>query len=399
MPAEHMTPEEIMARGGVLGLDIKTGRPRPLVRETGDTPQPREFGRLRVLGGDDLLAMPPVEYLVDDLIPAGGLCVGYGAPKCGKTFLLLHVAYAVAQGREVFGKAVKKRPVLYVAAEGQGGFGGRYRALMDEHGPARDFHAILQTVDLFNPDADLSDLIEAAAAFRVGLVVLDTLARVMVGGDENATRDMATFVANCDRIRQETGAAVLVVHHCGWGGERLKGSINLLGAADMVWRVTAEVDGTKRAEVETNKEGPAGAVMTFRLPSRDLGMDPRGKVQRTCIVEEAGFREADDDQPGEAAQGAKPKLSPLETAWSKAVTRLFANHPERVREVSPVQGMPLQRCISRTQLREWGATEGLLSVAPGVALTATDRSNFLRATTGLKNKGFIGIHAEWVWML
>ena len=45
------------------------------------------------------------------------------------------------------------------------------------------------------------------------LIIFDTLARCMVGGDENSPLDMGRAVAAADRVRVETGAAVLLVHH------------------------------------------------------------------------------------------------------------------------------------------------------------------------------------------
>jgi hypothetical protein len=55
----------------------------------------------------------------------------------------------------------------------------------------------------------------AAARYPIRLVVVDTLSRAMAGGNENAPDDMSAFIRNIDRIRQETGAHVLIVHHCG----------------------------------------------------------------------------------------------------------------------------------------------------------------------------------------
>jgi RecA-family ATPase len=37
----------------------------------------------------------------------------------------------------------------------------------------------------------------------------------MAGGNENAPDDMGALVRNIDRLRAETGAAVLLVHHTG----------------------------------------------------------------------------------------------------------------------------------------------------------------------------------------
>jgi RecA-family ATPase len=50
---------------------------------------------------------------------------------------------------------------------------------------------------------------------RVVLVVIDTLARAMAGGNENASEDMGAFVRNVDRVRSATSAHTMIVHHSG----------------------------------------------------------------------------------------------------------------------------------------------------------------------------------------
>jgi hypothetical protein len=80
---------------------------------------PLTFGKLRVLSMDDVIDAEPRDYLLKGMISPGEMSVWWGAPKCGKSFLMLHVAYAIAQGRSVFGKRVNPSAVLYIAAEGQ----------------------------------------------------------------------------------------------------------------------------------------------------------------------------------------------------------------------------------------------------------------------------------------
>ena len=71
------------------------------------------------------------------------------------------------------------------------------------------------------------------------LIVIDTLARTLVGADENSAKEVGEYIAAVDLIRKETGAAVLLVHHIGKNsirGER--GSSALRGAADTMMSLT-----------------------------------------------------------------------------------------------------------------------------------------------------------------
>ena len=63
-------------------------------------------------------ALPERAYLLKGLLSPGELSVWWGPPKCGKSFLLMSIGYAIAQGRNVFGRHVHKARVLYLACEG-----------------------------------------------------------------------------------------------------------------------------------------------------------------------------------------------------------------------------------------------------------------------------------------
>ena len=186
----HSDPEAAMRDAGVVFSDY---------RPQDKTANPNHFGRLRVLSAEDALDAPPREHLLDGLIAPGEFSVWWGAPKCGKSFLLLRIAYGLAQGVGLWGREAVAVSVCYVAAEGGNGIKGRIHALRKRMGPAPGFHFIAQGVDLFDPEADLGDLIAAVSAFGSRFVVLDTLARVMGAGNENATPDMNAFVRNCLR--------------------------------------------------------------------------------------------------------------------------------------------------------------------------------------------------------
>jgi RecA-family ATPase len=128
----------------------------------------RQSGRLRILSVDDLLSLPPRDYLVKGWLSPSEISLIIGAKNVRKTFLALYVDYAIAQGRSVFGRRVKQSPALYVVAEGEAGIARRVKALADRYGRCDAFHVIAQPIDLLRCDAsagDLHDLIQAAITF------------------------------------------------------------------------------------------------------------------------------------------------------------------------------------------------------------------------------------------
>jgi predicted transcriptional regulator len=84
-------------------------------------------------------------------------------------------------------------------------------------------------------------LIELGALTHApAMVVIDTLARSLVGGEENSAKDVGLFISGADRIRTEFDAAVLIIHHTGKNGDTERGSSALRAAADVMMRLTAD---------------------------------------------------------------------------------------------------------------------------------------------------------------
>lgn len=247
------------------------------------------FGRIRVLTLADAANAPTRAYLLRGLIGRGELSLWWGAPKCGKSFLLLHIAFSLALGLDAWGRRAQQCRVLYVAAEGEGGFAGRILALQSELGdPGTAFQYIAQRAELGPPGGDLSDIAAAALAMQADLIVIDTLARTFGAGDENTARDMGGFVASVDMLREETGAHVAVIHHGRKDGGDTRGSGALAGAADLIVKVERGGEGQpNRAEVVAAKDDVDGTILPFRLRGVELGKDSDGEMRRTCIAEEA----------------------------------------------------------------------------------------------------------------
>ena len=190
--------------------------------------------RRHLLVGDDILRLPPVQWLIGGVLQADGLIVVYGAPKSFKTFVMLDICLHIANGMSWRGLVTRRTRVLYVVAEGAPGVGPRARAWCERHGGTLDDMAwITVAPDLFSGGGDVGEIIDIALELGVGLVVIDTLARSMPGGEENSAKDMGIVIGHLDRIREEAGRAVAVVHHTGKDAARgMRGSNALHGAVD-----------------------------------------------------------------------------------------------------------------------------------------------------------------------
>ena len=192
--------------------------------------------RFKLQSFNDILNLPDPEFLIEGMLVKDSFAVIYGPSGLGKTFLGLSIAFAVATRTSWNGKAVNGGSVVYVSAEGKAGLKDRSRALQ-QHNECSDeppFWFLTEAVN-FLELAQINDLINEIKklAERPALIIVDTLARSFVGGNENDAKDMGLFIFGIDTLRRATGATVLVIHHTGKnekGGER--GSSALRGAAD-----------------------------------------------------------------------------------------------------------------------------------------------------------------------
>jgi archaellum biogenesis ATPase FlaH len=215
------------------------------------------------------------DWLIHGVIEKGSTVMIYGPSGAGKTFAVLDIALSVATSRFWHGHAVSGGRVLYLAGEGRRGLVRRIKAW----GVANE--ADLGNADLFVSaatvpfDAAGGELLRQAlaeTAERPVLVVVDTLARHLVG-DENSQKDAATFIQICDAVSQQTGAAVVVVHHSGHAAQdRARGSSSLRAAVDVELAVIPRGDGRSYQLSSTKmKDGAPLAPLDFELRTVELG--------------------------------------------------------------------------------------------------------------------------------
>ncbi|MCB1471217.1 MAG: AAA family ATPase, partial [Rhizobiaceae bacterium] len=233
-------------------------------------------------------------YLVKGWMDRGALSVVYGESNVGKTFLALDLALHVAAGAEWHGNRIHESgQVVYVAAEGGTGLHNRIEALRSDQpdlieAAAPNFSLLSEGLDLCTGE-DAQYLSEALsnAAIRPALIVIDTLARVMGDGDENAARDMGKLVQSVDRLRAETGAHVMVIHHSGKDGSKgARGSGSLRAAADTEIELN-RADGIVIAEPRKQRDMACEGAFAYRLRSVFIGRDEDGDAVTSAVIEPA----------------------------------------------------------------------------------------------------------------
>lgn len=243
---EHDDVSDYLDRGHTLAdLQRLVEAPEPAA--------PRPF-----LSAREIEQLPAPRFLVDGMIPEGGLAEIHGPPGAGKSFFALSMACSVSLGSPFLGRPVRQGGVVYVAAEGVSGLGARLRAWKQEHGldVQRDVNVWFKrgAVQLLD-NAAVSTFVADVRSYPEPpvLVVLDTFARCFVGGEENSAKDMGLAMEAAATIQRGTGAAVVLLHHSRKDGESVRGSTALPGAMDAMIAVKND-SGTLRISCEKQKD-------------------------------------------------------------------------------------------------------------------------------------------------
>jgi len=348
----------------------------------------------QTIDADDIKAVTSSDDFVEGLLGAGQLSVLYGPSNCGKTFFINDLCLHIAQGKTWRGREVDRGGVLYVAAEGSFGIRNRIAAYK-QHYQIEDtipLTILPSTVNMLDTQADVEKLIrtiqfKAQELGNISLIVLDTLARVMAGGNENAAEDMGMLVINCDRISQTTGAHVCLVHHS--GKDESKGS---RGSSSLRAACSTEIEIKKAGDVSIatvtkQREMEIDGVFAFSLDVINIGTNDRGKPVTSCVVKEIDSSDV-VEKKRRFPRGANQKI------LFKAIKNLGANgklHPLGIK----VNGFELPKsCLGISIDEFFDATKGKISCE-----IKHKKTRFNEAISSLVADDFIGLEEGYLWLI
>lgn len=249
-------------------------------------------GRFPAVRASALDLLPKSQWIIKGILPRSrDPSLLFGASGSGKSFLALDMALAIVRGEEWFGHRTKQTAVVYLAAEGGSGLGKRVKAYCDRRSLDIDELPIDVITNCPNIllEEDVSELAKSlGASGPYGLVVVDTLAQVTPGANENAGEDMGRALANLKALGDATGATVQVVHHAGKDLNRgSRGWSGIKAAMDSQLEVQRDTEtGARSFRVEKMKDGEDGAQFGFKLDVVELGVDEDGDIITSCVVEQ-----------------------------------------------------------------------------------------------------------------
>jgi len=180
--------------------------------------------------------LEPKEVLIDGVLRRGEVMNVIAAPKTGKSWLMLQLAYAIITGGEWLGFQCRQGTVLIVDNELHAEtLAERLRMVIKANGMSPDSPALLSLH--FNPQRgrqqDLQQFAESLGELKrrhVDLVIVDALYRALPADvDENSNGQITKVYNMVDRYAQEVDAGIILVHHTSKGMQTGK-SVTDLGA-------------------------------------------------------------------------------------------------------------------------------------------------------------------------
>ncbi len=233
---------------------------------------------------DDMPDLAP--SLIGGVLRQGHKMLLAGPSKAGKSYALIELVIAIAEGRSWLGFDCAKGKVLYVNLElDRASCLHRFRDVYDRLGwkPAG-----LRNIDIWNlrgksipMDKLAPKLIRRALKKDYIAVVIDPIYKIITG-DENSADQMAAFCNQFDKVCTELGCAVIYCHHHSKGNQGGKRSMDRASGSGVFARdpdalldlIELEVSDDLRKQIENNEVCKAcGAALEAAGQSDEVSQD------------------------------------------------------------------------------------------------------------------------------
>lgn len=177
---------------------------------------------------DDLPDLAPP--LIHGVLRQGHKMLVAGPSKAGKSFLLIELCCAIAEGHQWTGFQCSQGKVLYINLElDRASCLHRFKDVYESHKWKPDN---IQNIDIWNlrgrsipMDRLAPKLIRRAEKQNYIAIIIDPIYKVITG-DENSADQMANFCNQFDKVCTELNAAVIYCHHHSKGAQGGKKSMD-----------------------------------------------------------------------------------------------------------------------------------------------------------------------------
>ena len=186
-----------------------------------------EFERLADMFEEDPQLAP---VLIDGVLRRGHKMLIAGPSKAGKSFALMEMCIAIAEGIPWFGFNCERGKVLYINMELDRP--SAYKRFKDIYQGMNVPPNHLKNISIWNMrghsipmDKLTPKLIRRAQKEKFDAVIIDPIYKVLTGS-ENDAEQMAKFTNNFDKVAAELGTSVIYCHHHSKGAQGGKSSMD-----------------------------------------------------------------------------------------------------------------------------------------------------------------------------
>ncbi len=202
---------------------------------------------LILTAADALGKIEPVEWQVDQLLPTASVALFYGAPGSKKTYASLDMALCVCMGKPWLGEYNTKQGAVLIIDEESGP-----RRLLRRMGEVLRGYCADETTPIYATSLESFNFWDSRAKHgrqaledtiimtQARVVIIDALADVMLGGDENTVKDSQKVFHALRSVAESTGVTIILIHHSLKNGNGYRGSSAIFGALDVAIEVESE---------------------------------------------------------------------------------------------------------------------------------------------------------------
>jgi hypothetical protein len=246
--------------------------------------------RFRPYTRAEMFDLPEPIWVVPKWIQDQSSVLLFGPPSSAKSFVALDLCCSFATGKQALGFDYThegKCDVVYCAGEGYRGIAKKRLVSWEAHrrsGDIDNFYLVPDAPSAGEDPSEVNEFIKQMEEMEIkpGVIVFDTLSRMLTGLDENTAKDASTAMARLDEIKEHFKCVVIVVHHTSKDGKDARGSGAFRAGFDTM--IACSKDGEDvDLYLDKQKEGADGLrwAMTAHEVVDSLALSPavREKIE------------------------------------------------------------------------------------------------------------------------
>lgn len=298
--AEVIDPADTVGRFKMMSA-VLTMRGQPaddifkamLARGTDAPPPPKRYTVHHA--SEALQPIPPIAWVVEGLLSRGSVSLLVGEPGSKKTYLALDCGVCVAMGKHWLQFPTGRGTVLLIDEEsGNNRTKRRLSQVMRAHCADASIPFQYTNLEQFNlrDPLDVAHIEALVNEVQPALVIIDALADIMPGADENAVKDVHPVFQALRGIADRHQCAVVVIHHANKAGG-YRGSSAMKGAVDLMLMIDSK-SGSTNIDVTTEKARDIEPLTFSAIARFDLETDTVKLEAATPTSKSVSYSKAED---------------------------------------------------------------------------------------------------------